>query len=330
MGKDYSFIVKKEDSSRRLDVYLRERLPGLSRTFLKELIENRLVLVDGNPAKVAHRVRPGETITIHVPERPEPAVTAQPIDVEILYEDQHIIVVNKPRGLVVHPGAGRTSGTLVNALLYRTELSKEGGTLRPGIVHRLDKDTSGVMVVAKTDTAYRRLVDAFKAHRPVKIYHAIVWGVMEEERGTIDKPLGRDIKDRKKFSPRTTRPRSAITEFRVIRRLGWFTLVELRPVTGRTHQIRVHMKLKGHPVVGDPVYGKRTPPASLPQKIKEALSRIKGQLLHAKTLGIPHPEDERYMEFSADYPEDMKTLLEILKDHEGYNTHRGRKPLRTG
>ncbi len=328
MGKDYSFTVKEEDSARRLDLYLRHLLPELSRTYLKELIEEGLVLVDGKPTKGAHRVRPGETITIHVPERPEPIAIPQPIGVDILYEDDHIVVVNKPRGLTVHPGAGRTCGTLVNALLYRTELSKEGGTLRPGIVHRLDKDTSGVMVVAKTDRAYRRLADAFKAHRPLKIYHAIVWGILKEEEGTIDRPLGRDIRDRKKISPRTTKARRATTHFRVIRRLGWFTLVELRPVTGRTHQIRVHMKLAGHPIVGDPLYGKRTPPASLPEKVKETLSSVGGQLLHARTLGIPHPQDGRYMEFCAEYPEEMNGFIEVLEEYGEDNTRRGRKPLK--
>ncbi len=330
MGKDYSFVVKEEDSRKRLDLYLREHLPELSRTYLQELIEEGLVLVDQRPTKVAHKVRQGETITIHVPERPEPVATPQPIPVDILYEDEDIVVVNKPRGLTVHPGAGRPSSTLVNALLYHTELSREGGTLRPGIVHRLDKDTSGVMVVAKTDRAHRKLVEAFKSHRPLKIYHAIVWGIMKEDEGTVDRPLGRDVKDRKKISPRTTKPRSAITHFRVIRRLGWFTLVELRPVTGRTHQIRVHMKLMGHPIVGDPVYGKRTISSSLPQRLKEVLSHIKGQLLHARTLGIPHPRDGTYMEFSAEYPEDMKELLTVLEEYGEDNAYRGKKPLHTG
>ncbi len=314
MEKTHTLAVSESDSSKRLDLYLSERLKDLSRTAVQELIRKGLVLVDGRKARPSHRTRTGEKITVTVPEAPPCEAEPEPIPLEILYEDDDILVINKPRGLTVHPGAGRRSGTLVNALLHHTgALSDVGGPLRPGIVHRLDKDTSGVLIVAKKNQSHLNLSRQFKEHSTTRRYHALVWGKVEDESGTVDIPIGRDVSDRKKISPRTRKARRAVTHYRVLRRYPGLTLLEVTPETGRTHQIRVHLAAIKHPVVGDPVYGKRVPPPVLPQPVRVAIKGLKGQLLHAYVLGIRHPVTGKYMEFSSGYPADMEGILRLLE-----------------
>jgi len=314
MESTHTFVVPEKDASKRLDVFLSAQLPGMSRTGVKGLLEKGLVLVDNARSRASHRTRPGESVKVTVPPRPAVLAGAEPIGLDIVYEDEDIIVVNKPRGLTVHPAAGRPGGTLMNALLaHTTALSDVGGPLRPGIVHRLDKDTSGVMVAAKTNAAHLALSGQFKEHSTVRHYHALVWGDVREKSGTVELPIGRDIGDRKKISPRTRKARRAVTHFRVIRRLaGPFTLLDITPETGRTHQIRVHLASIKHPIVGDPVYGKRALPHALPAAVKTAIKKLGGQALHAATLGLVHPASGRHVEFSSPYPAEMKNLLEAL------------------
>lgn len=236
----------------------------------------------------------------------------EPISLDILYEDEHLLAVNKPSGMVVHPAPGHDSGTLVNALLYHCkDLKGIGGRERPGIVHRLDKDTSGVLVVAKSDHVHRHLSKQFRLHTVTRIYIALIQGVMKKNSGIIDLPIGRDTKDRKKISPRTIRPRHAITHLNVIRRYKDATLIELRPQTGRTHQLRVHLAHLHHPVAGDKTYGGRGY-----GKLGE--TKIDRLMLHAMRLGFIHPKTDKYMEFEAPLPVDIKGVLDDkLREAEG-------------
>ena len=316
--------VREDDAPSRLDTYLAScaeeaagdtPLATLTRSTTKSLIKQGLVLVDGQRAKPSRKVRPGEVVTLTLPELPLPGVEAEDIPLEILYEDPELIVVNKPRGMVVHPGAGVTTGTLVAALLnHSKELASIGSPLRPGIVHRLDKDTSGVLVVARSDTAHLALSKEFKAHTTLRRYRALVWGVLKVDAGSIDVPIGRDKSNRKKISKRSLRPRRAVTHFRVLKRYPYLTLLELTLETGRTHQVRVHLSEAGHPVVGDPVYGKRTVPPVIKKPVADLIKSIKGQLLHAETLGFTHPSTGEVMEFIAPPPPEMAEILKLLEE----------------
>ncbi len=314
MNPTLTFTVSPEEISRRLDIYLRDRLPELTRSSIKNLLEKGRILVNGSALKAGYRVKAGDRIEVFLPE-PEPvAVEPEPIPLEIIHEDDDIVVINKPPFIAVHPGAGRRKATLVSALLHHTErLSNVGGPLRPGIVHRLDKDTSGVMVVARTNPAHLALSRQFKDHTTKKTYVAVVWGVVKRDEGTIDLVIGRDSAHRKRFSTRTKKGRKAVTRFRVLERFQGFTLLELMPLTGRTHQLRVHLCQTGHPIVGDPLYGRRTPSKRLPTTVREALGGIRRQLLHALTLGFVHPGENRYVEYRAEIPGDIKTFIEILR-----------------
>jgi 23S rRNA pseudouridine1911/1915/1917 synthase len=298
------FIVPAATAGERLDVFL-AHASGLSRARVQRLIEDGHVLVGGRSPKAGHRIGAGERIQLRIPPATRLDLTPEAIPLDILFEDEDLIVLNKPAGIVVHPGAGRTSGTVVNALLAHCgALPGIGGVERPGIVHRLDRDTSGALLVAKTETAHLALSHAFKARRVQKRYLALVHGEVREETGRIVAAIGRREHDRKRMGVRASGGREARTSFRVLRRLPGMTLLELDLETGRTHQIRVHLSHIGHPVVGDQVYGgrreRRAPAPDGP--------RAERQMLHAWHLGFPHPRTGDWLEFTAPIPEDLRRL----------------------
>lgn len=294
-------IVDERQVNERLDKLLAELFEDLSRERVKRLIKDELVTVNDRSVKASYKCQLYDEINVQIPE-PE-AIDVQPeaMDIDIVYEDSDIIVVNKQRGLVVHPAPGHTSGTLVNGLLaHCKDLSGINGALRPGIVHRIDKDTSGLIVAAKNDKAHESLSEQLKNQTVIRKYKAIVHGQIEHERGVINAPIGRDENDRKKMAV-TPNGREAITHFHVLERFRDYTFVECELKTGRTHQIRVHMKYIGHPVAGDPKYG---PKKTLP---------IEGQALHAAALGFVHPTTKEQLVFQAPLPDDMNALLKQLR-----------------
>ncbi len=297
--------VTEEGKDSRLDAFVSSRLEGLSRSYIQKLLKNGDVLVNGKAEKSSYRVVPGDTVEITVPEPEEPEILAEKMDLDILYEDQDIILINKPKGMVVHPAAGHYSGTLVNGLMEhcRGSLSGINGVLRPGIVHRIDMDTTGVLIACKNDFAHQSIAEQLKVHSITRKYYAIVHGVIKEEEGTVNAPIGRHPTDRKKMCVHAKNGKEAITHYRVLRRFEKYTYVECRLETGRTHQIRVHMASIHHPLLGDTVYG----PAKCP------INGLQGQTLHAGVLGIIHPRTGEYMEFSAPLPEYFQKLLKILK-----------------
>jgi 23S rRNA pseudouridine1911/1915/1917 synthase len=297
---------------KRLDVFLSNREPSLSRAALQRYIVGGHVTVNGNIVKPSYKIRPGDRIVLTIPRSQPLELKPEPIPLSVLYEDDALLVLNKPVGLVVHPAPGHWTGTLVNALLHHFEcaegaLSTIGGKERPGLVHRLDKETSGVMIVAKTDEAHRSLTAQFKAHTITRQYEALVWGRVKKAEGLIELAIGRDSKERKKFSARTLRPKASATAFQVLRRLGTVaTRVALFPKTGRTHQIRVHLASLGHPVLGDTTYGGRK--ASMIGDL--VVERV---MLHAKTLGFRHPSTGQYLEFSTPCPHDMEAIVAAVE-----------------
>jgi 23S rRNA pseudouridine1911/1915/1917 synthase len=296
-----SFTVSEATAGLRLDQFLRRELPEHSRAFLQKLIEQGDVRVNGRPSKPSHTVREDDEVRIEIP--PPRPLEARPekIPLDVLFEDNDLIVVNKPAGLVVHPAAGNREHTLVNALLHhcRGGLAGIGGVERPGIVHRLDKGTSGCLVVAKTDFAHQALVAQFKSRDVEKIYRAVCWGRFERSSGRIETVIGRSERDRKKMSARVSRGRQAVTDYRVLKQFPDFALVELHIHTGRTHQIRVHMAHLGHPVLGDATYGRKS---------EISVARL---MLHAYKLGFTHPRSKQFVEFTAPVPEDMVKLCPI-------------------
>lgn len=298
-----SFKVTDEEQGMRLDVLLAGRFGEMSRSHLQKLIVDGLVIVNGKTIKANYKIQIDDTINVTFPEAKPVEIVAENIPLDIIYEDTDIIVVNKPRGMVVHPAVGNYQGTLVNALLdHCQDLSGINGEIRPGIVHRLDKDTSGVMVVAKNDYAHLNLAEQIKNRTASRKYLAIVHGNIAEEQGIINAPLGRHASDRKKMAVSFSNSKEAITRFRVIERFVNFTLVECKLQTGRTHQIRVHMQYIGHPVVGDPKYG--------PEKKQFA---IKGQALHSAELSLKHPVTGESMLFTTPLPADMTNILKKLQ-----------------
>lgn len=294
------FYVTEEEEAERIDKYIASISEDFSRSFIQKLVKEQAVLVNGKPVKASFVVSDGDRIVLRVPELTVPEALPEDIPLDILYEDKQVIVVNKPKGMVVHPAAGHYSGTLVNALLYhcKDELSGINGVMRPGIVHRIDMDTTGALVVCKTDEAHNILAAQLKEHSITRKYRAIVHGNLKEDEGTIDAPLGRHPAERKKMAI-VQNGKRAVTHYRVLERLKGYTYIECQLETGRTHQIRVHMASKGHPLLGDAVYG----PAKCP------VAGLYGQTLHAMILGFEHPAGTGYMEFQAPLPEYFKELL---------------------
>ena len=288
----------------RLDKWLAGAVSGLSRSYIQKCIGEGKALVNGTPRKANYRLRVDDEVSFSVPEAVEPEITAEEIPLSILYEDEDVLVVDKPKGMVVHPAPGHYSGTLVNAVLYhcKGQLSGINGILRPGIVHRIDRDTTGSLIICKNDLAHQTIAAQLKAHSLNRSYRAIVHGVVAEEEGTVDAPIGRDEKERKRMAVNQKNGRPAITHYRVLERFREYTYIECRLETGRTHQIRVHMTSIGHPLLGDEVYGTRKTPFHL-----------EGQTLHAYMLGFQHPASGEYVEVTAPLPAYFQRLLEILK-----------------
>lgn len=290
----------------RLDAYIAKKREDLSRVMVQKLIENGNVLVDGKKRKISYKVQVGEVIELDIPEAKETGIKAEDIPLDIVYEDEDIIVVNKPKGMVVHPANGNPDGTLVNAIMAHCKgsLSGIGGEIRPGIVHRLDKDTSGLLIVAKNDKAHINMSEQIKNREVKKIYIALVRGVVSENEATINMPIGRSTKDRKKMAVRKD-GKEAITHFKVLKRYANYTLLEVKIDTGRTHQIRVHMAEIGHPVVGDMVYSNG----------KNEFG-VQGQMLHAKSLDFKHPITGKQMHLEAEVPEGFVSVLNQLDELE--------------
>jgi 23S rRNA pseudouridine1911/1915/1917 synthase len=306
-------LITSENVSERLDRYLTQQFPMHSRAYLQQLTDQTHILVNGRTSKPGYRLRAGDRITVTLPPSKPSDVLAEPIPLDILYEDSHLLVLNKSAGIVVHPSPGNTSGTLVNALqAHCTQLSGIGGIERPGIVHRLDKDTSGALVVAKDDATHRDLARQFAERQVKKRYLAILRGNLREAEGVIDAAVGRHPIYRQKMSTHTRVGRQAVTEFHVLERFGAYTLVELCPRTGRTHQIRVHMAALGHPLLGDPTYG-RNRQESHRSPLAQRLSWFRRQALHAWVLGFVHPVTERWLECHAPLPADLEQLLTNLR-----------------
>lgn len=289
----------------RLDSFLSGCCKNLSRSYIQKLIKSGEVFVNGKAAKASLKMEEGDSVSLEIPEASEPEITAEEIPLDIIYEDKDIILINKPKGMVVHPAAGHYSGTLVNGLMAhcKDDLSGINGVMRPGIVHRIDMDTTGVLIVCKNDFSHNSIAEQLKVHSITRKYYAIVHGVIKEDSGTVDAPIGRHPVDRKKMSINHKNGREAVTHYRVLRRFQQFTYVECQLETGRTHQIRVHMASISHPLLGDRVYG----PAKCPYP------SLQGQTLHAGVLGIIHPRTNEYMEFSAPLPDYFQELLGKLK-----------------
>ena len=298
------YIVPEKSSGLRIDKFLTESCPDYTRSFLQKLLKSELVEVNGKPVKSSYKTAAGDTVTFEVPEAVEAEITAQEMPLDILYEDEDVILINKPKGMVVHPAAGHYEGTLVNGLMHhcREQLSGINGVMRPGIVHRIDMDTTGVLIVCKNDLAHNSIAEQLKVHSITRKYYAVVFGSLKDDEGTIHSPIGRHPNDRKKMSINSKNGKDAVTHYKVLERFHGYTLVECRLETGRTHQIRVHMASIGHPLLGDQVYG----PAKQP-------FRLQGQTLHAGVFGFLHPRTGEYMEFSAPLPKYFEELLEKLR-----------------
>jgi 23S rRNA pseudouridine1911/1915/1917 synthase len=300
----YELCVEEEDL--RLDKYLSEELEEYSRSYVNKLIKEGFIKVNGRIVKPKYLVKSDDKIEVEIPEPVELKIEAENLPIEIVYEDEELAVVNKPKNMVVHPAPGHYSKTLVNGLLYHLDhLSNINGVKRPGIVHRIDKNTTGLLMIAKTNRAHQSLTEQLKEHSTHRVYHCIVHGNIKEDEGTIDLPIGRHPKDRKKMAVTAQNSKRAVTHFKVIERFGDYTYVENKLETGRTHQIRVHMAHTGHPLLGDDIYG--------PKKTK---FNLEGQTLHAKEIGFIHPTLEKQMVFNSELPEYFQKLLRYFRERK--------------
>jgi 23S rRNA pseudouridine1911/1915/1917 synthase len=310
-------VVPAKQSKERLDVYLTHQIQNATRSKVRSAIDAGFVVVNGKKVKASHAIAPGEVIDITLPHPPRPEAKAEDLPLNIVYEDDQLLIVNKPAGMVTHPAYGNYTGTLVNALLHHcNSLSKVNTDIRPGIVHRLDKDTSGLMVVAKNDVAHHLLAKQFSRRTISREYWAIVWGKFQQPKGTIEASLGRSKKDRKKVAV-TAEGKHAVTDYQVIKEFDYLSLIRLKLRTGRTHQIRVHLAHVGHPVFGDPTYGGRSYQwggleGKRAQHAQNLLKLIGRQALHAKTIGFVHPSTKESVEFDSELPEDMQEVLKRL------------------
>jgi 23S rRNA pseudouridine1911/1915/1917 synthase len=303
MEEKMEFRVEEADAGTRIDKYISALMEGKSRSYIQGMIEKGGVTVNGNKKKSNYTVKEGDVISVTIPEPEEMNIKPEKISLEILYEDSDLVVVNKKQGMVVHPASGIYSGTLVNALLeHCTDLSGINGVLRPGIVHRIDKNTSGILVIAKNDNSHNILAHQLKEHTMTRIYYALVEGIIKKDEGTVDTQIGRHPAEKIKMAV-VREGKRAVTHYRVVQRYKAHTLVECVLETGRTHQIRVHMAHIGHPVVGDPVYG-----------YKKQRFKLEGQLLHAKKLGFVHPSTKEYVEFESSLPDHFVKVLAILEN----------------
>ncbi len=301
--EELRFVITEEWEEERLDKCINGLIESLSRSYIQKIIKEEQVFVNGKPAKSNYRVKPEDEIIFCIPESIEPDIVPENIPIDILYEDSDILIVNKPKGMVVHPAAGHYSGTLVNAIMYhcKDDLSGINGVLRPGIVHRIDRDTTGSLVICKNDFAHQHIAEQLKKHSLTRKYRAICHGVLKEDNGTINKPIGRHPIDRKKMAVNEKNGKDAITHYKVLERFNNYTYIECQLETGRTHQIRVHMASIGHPLLGDDVYCSMKSPF-----------KLTGQTLHAMTLGIIHPTTGEYLEINAPLPQYFEHLLKIL------------------
>lgn len=298
------FTIETDDVNKRVDVFLNEEMEDISRSALQKNIEKGNITVNGEKISKNYKLRIGDIVEAELPPPENIDIVPEDIPLDIMYEDDDLIVINKPQNMVVHPAPGHYTGTLVNALMFHCgdNLSGINGVLRPGIVHRIDKDTSGVLVIAKSDLAHKGLSEQLAEHSMKRVYNAIVYNSFSEESGTVDRNIDRSKNDRKKMAVVMQGGRNAVTHYKVIEKLGKYTWVELQLETGWTHQIRVHMSYIGHPLLGDPVYGPKKCPFNL-----------NGQVLHAKVLGFIHPRTGEYMEFNSELPDYFSSLIERLK-----------------
>lgn len=303
--QEYRFQITEEYEGERLDKGLSLLIDSLSRSFVSKLIKDNKVFVNEKPAKSSYQLKTDDEVVFELPPSQEPDILAENIPLDVLYEDKDVIVINKPKGMVVHPAAGHYSGTLVNALMYHCghELSGINGVMRPGIVHRIDMDTTGSLIVCKNDKAHNAIAAQLKEHSINRRYHAICYGVLKEDEGTVNKPIGRHPVERKKMAVDERNGKEAVTHYKVIERFKDFTYVECKLETGRTHQIRVHMASIGHPLLGDEVYAGN----------RKSSFKTNGQTLHAKILGFVHPESGEYVETDAPLPEYFETILDRLR-----------------
>lgn len=304
--KEETFQVSNEQDGERLDKYLSIIYPDLSRSFFQKLIKDQQILVNQEPKKANYKIAMDDMVTIHIPDAIETTIVPEDIPLDILFEDEDVLVVNKPKGMVVHPSAGHYTGTLVNAIMYHCKDSLSGinGEIRPGIVHRIDMDTTGSLIVCKNDESHIFIAEQIKEHSCNRIYEGIVMGNVRDDEGTIDAPIGRHPVERKKMAINEKNGKPAITHYKVLERFGNYTYMQFKLETGRTHQIRVHMASIGHPLLGDTLYAHNCP-----------YKHLCGQTLHAKTIGFIHPKTKQYMEFTAPLPEYFEELLKKMRSN---------------